>query len=106
MALNADFSARVVIDTRAAPWTASPQPGEDRKLLDRVGDEVARSTSIGAVRTRFGVRVPRTYSRRGVSGARGGVRRRKRGVSDGAPTFGTRRVPGIGRPRHQAANSS
>ena len=46
MALNADFSARVVIDTRAAPWIASPQPGEDRKLLDRVGDEVARSTSI------------------------------------------------------------
>ena len=46
MALNADFSARVVIDTRTAPWIASPEPGVERKLLDRVGDEVARATSI------------------------------------------------------------
>lgn len=46
MALNADFGARVVIDTRTAPWIASPEPGVERKLLDRVGDEVARATSI------------------------------------------------------------
>ena len=46
MALNADFGARVVVDTRLAPWIASPEPGVDRKLLDRVGDEVARATSI------------------------------------------------------------
>ena len=46
MALHADFGARVVVDTRMAPWIASPEPGVDRKLLDRVGDEVARATSI------------------------------------------------------------
>ena len=41
MALNADFSARVVIGTRVAPWIASREPGVERRLLDRVGDEVA-----------------------------------------------------------------
>ncbi len=46
MELNADFSRRVVIDTLTAPWIASPEPGVERKLLDRVGDEVARATSI------------------------------------------------------------
>ena len=46
MALNADFASRVAIDTRDAPWIASPEPGVERKLLDRVGDEVARATSI------------------------------------------------------------
>ncbi|HMA30817.1 MAG TPA: cupin domain-containing protein [Casimicrobiaceae bacterium] len=46
MELNADFNARVVIDTKTAPWIPSPEPGVERKLLDRVGDEVARATSI------------------------------------------------------------
>jgi len=43
---NADFGTRVVIDTRTAPWVPSPEPGIERKLLDRVGGEVARATSI------------------------------------------------------------
>ena len=46
MALNADFGNRVVIDTRTVPWIASPEPGVERKLLARVGDEVARATSV------------------------------------------------------------
>ncbi len=46
MARNADFTARVVIDTPTAPWIASPEPGVERKQLDRIGDEVARATSI------------------------------------------------------------
>jgi anti-sigma factor ChrR (cupin superfamily) len=46
MKLNADFDARIVIDTRSSPWIASPEAGVDRILLDRVGDEVARATSI------------------------------------------------------------
>ena len=46
MDVNADFSARAAIDTRNAPWIASPQAGVERKMLDRVGDEVARATSI------------------------------------------------------------
>ncbi len=44
--VNADFKARVVLDTNRLPWTLSPQPGVERRLLDRVGGEVARATSI------------------------------------------------------------
>jgi len=46
MAVNADFGARVVIETQNAHWVTSPEQGVERKLLDRVGDEVARATSI------------------------------------------------------------
>ena len=46
MDVNADFNTRAVIDTRKIPWIASPQAGVERKMLDRVGDEVARATSI------------------------------------------------------------
>ncbi len=46
MKLNADFSERVVVDTNAQPWVASPLPGVERRMLDRVGDEVARATTI------------------------------------------------------------
>jgi anti-sigma factor ChrR (cupin superfamily) len=44
--INADFGQRAVVDTRTAPWVASPLPGVERRLLDRVGGEVARATSI------------------------------------------------------------
>lgn len=44
--INADFSRRVVIATAALPWVPSPQAGVDRRLLDRIGAEVARATSI------------------------------------------------------------
>ena len=46
MELNADFSQRVLIHTSDIPWKASPMPGVDRRMLDRIGDEVARATSI------------------------------------------------------------
>jgi len=46
MRVNADFSKRVVIQTNELPWLASPQPGVDRRMLDRIGDEVARATSL------------------------------------------------------------
>lgn len=44
--INADFTQRVVIKTNDLPWVASPQPGVERRLLDRIGDEVARATSL------------------------------------------------------------
>jgi hypothetical protein len=44
--LNADFSQRVVVHAGRLPWTASPIAGVDRRMLDRIGDEVARATSI------------------------------------------------------------
>jgi anti-sigma factor ChrR (cupin superfamily) len=44
--VNDDFSLRVVLATDALPWVASPQPGVERRLLDRIGGEVARATSL------------------------------------------------------------
>lgn len=44
--VNADFARRIVIATNALPWIASPQAGIERRLLDRVGGEVARATSL------------------------------------------------------------
>lgn len=46
MDLNSDFDQRVVQSARNAVWNASPLPGVDRRMLDRVGEEVARATSI------------------------------------------------------------
>ena len=46
MELNADFSLPVTVHSAEQPWVASPMPGVDRRMLDRIGDEVARATSI------------------------------------------------------------
>lgn len=46
MKLNADFNARVVINTADIDWVPSPMPGVERKMLDRIGDEIARATSL------------------------------------------------------------
>ena len=46
MELNADFSQRVAIHAASLPWVPSPMAGVDRRMLDRIGDEVARATSI------------------------------------------------------------
>lgn len=44
--LNHDFSRRVVLHAADAEWLPSPMAGVDRRMLDRVGGEVARATSI------------------------------------------------------------
>ncbi|MEM7404133.1 MAG: cupin domain-containing protein [Pseudomonadota bacterium] len=44
--LNADFSRTARVHAGTSPWIPSPMPGVERKLLDRIGDEVARATSI------------------------------------------------------------
>lgn len=46
MKLNADFSQRVVIRPEDHVWVDSPANGVQRMMLDRIGDEVARATSI------------------------------------------------------------
>lgn len=46
MELNARFDERVVLNTDEMDWIPSPLPGVERRMLDRVGDEVARATSI------------------------------------------------------------
>jgi anti-sigma factor ChrR (cupin superfamily) len=54
--LNADFGQRVVMRASEAAWTPSPAPGVERRMLDRIGGEVARATSI--VRYAPGSRFP------------------------------------------------
>ena len=44
--VNADFTRRIVIATDTLPWIPSPQAGIERRLLDRIGGEVARATSL------------------------------------------------------------
>jgi anti-sigma factor ChrR (cupin superfamily) len=46
MEINADFSKRAVVHGAKIDWRASPMPGVDRRMLDRMGGEVARATSI------------------------------------------------------------
>jgi quercetin dioxygenase-like cupin family protein len=46
MELNADFSKRVSVHAADLPWVPSPTAGVERRMLDRIGDEVARATSI------------------------------------------------------------
>lgn len=46
MELNANFKERVVVQSSELEWVPSPMPGVHRRMLDRIGDEVARATSI------------------------------------------------------------
>ena len=46
MYLNADFSQRALVRFDDNDWVDSPVPGVRRRMLDRIGEEVARATSI------------------------------------------------------------
>lgn len=46
MELNANFSQPVILHAARMDWRPSPIAGVDRRMLDRIGDEVARATSI------------------------------------------------------------
>ena len=46
MQLNADFTKRVAVHAAQQSWVASPMAGVERRMLDRIGDEIARATSI------------------------------------------------------------
>jgi hypothetical protein len=46
MRINADFSKPAMVIPRDDDWVCSPESGVDRLMLDRVGDEVARATSM------------------------------------------------------------
>jgi hypothetical protein len=46
MELNADFTRRAVVHAAGLDWMPSPVPGVDRRMLDRIGDEIARATTI------------------------------------------------------------
>ncbi|MDA9556955.1 cupin domain-containing protein [Vibrio sp.] len=44
--INADFEQRIVIRPEDYQWVNSPMAGVERMMLDRIGDEVARATSL------------------------------------------------------------
>ena len=46
MKINANFDEPAFVHTESVEWLASPMAGVDRRMLDRIGDEVARATSI------------------------------------------------------------
>ncbi len=46
MEINANFAEPAQVKTSALEWIPSPMAGVDRRMLDRIGDEVARATSI------------------------------------------------------------
>lgn len=46
MKIRADFSERVSVRPGDEAWVPSPQPGVDRLMLDRIGEEIARATSL------------------------------------------------------------
>ena len=54
-----DFAQRVLVHSAQIPWIASTIVGVDRRMLDRIGDEVARTTSVVryAPKSRFSARV-------------------------------------------------
>lgn len=46
MRLNADFSQPVTVSPDDYEWVSSPASGVERMMLDRIGEEVARATTI------------------------------------------------------------
>ena len=46
MNINADYRTKVVINHHDLPWVQSPELGVERRMLERLGDEVAKATSI------------------------------------------------------------
>ncbi len=46
MEINSDFSKQAIVHSDRLEWQPSPMAGVERRMLDRIGDEVARATSI------------------------------------------------------------
>ncbi len=46
MQINANFGRRAAVHAGSMDWAPSPVPGVERRMLDRIGGEVARATTI------------------------------------------------------------
>lgn len=46
MLINGNFNLRAASHSDARAWVPSPMPGVSRRMLDRVGGEIARATSV------------------------------------------------------------
>jgi anti-sigma factor ChrR (cupin superfamily) len=74
MDLNSDFAGRAAVHAARLGWTPSPIPGVDQRMLDHIGDAVARATSIVryAPRSRFSTHTHGGGKNRGEDGSRSG----------------------------------
>ncbi|HEV8444590.1 MAG TPA: cupin domain-containing protein [Steroidobacteraceae bacterium] len=46
LAINADRRAVALVDAGSLPWLPSPEGGVERRMLERIGDEVALATTL------------------------------------------------------------
>lgn len=46
LTINADFTRRATSHAASSSWAASPSGGVERRMLDRIGGEIARATTI------------------------------------------------------------
>ena len=46
MNINADYSKKIVINHHDLPWIQSPESGVERRMLERLGGEGAKATSM------------------------------------------------------------
>ena len=81
MEINSDFTRRAVVHAARLPWVASPIAGVERRMLDRVGGEVARATTIVRYAPESTVLAACAFGRRGVHRAGGRVPGRARRFS-------------------------
>ena len=58
MELNADFSRRAAMHGAGMDWVASPMPGVERRMLDRIGGEVARARHPSSATRRTAISLP------------------------------------------------
>jgi hypothetical protein len=63
MNLNADFTKRAVVHAATLDWKASPMLGVERRMLDRMGDEVARAAVMAAAAHRGAFQPVRRFRR-------------------------------------------
>jgi len=63
MNIHSDYSKRVVINHNDLPWKSSPEAKVERRMLDRIGDEVAKATSV--VRYKPNSKFPKHIHERG-----------------------------------------
>ena len=46
MHFKGDYSQRIVLNHQDIDWVGSPLAGVERRMLDRIGNEVAKATSV------------------------------------------------------------
>ena len=102
MEVNADFTKRATIHGARIPWSSSPMAGVERRMLDRIGGEVARATIIVRVRTGFTL-LPTYTTEAKSSWFRRVCSRTRTVIPRRAPTSGTQQRLAIPRAQHRAA---